>query len=315
MEIPPRYRANDKKISRQTHVLKLLMSLYGLRQAGKNWFLCLKASLLHRGFVQSQIDPCLFYSATVVIIVYVDDAILCGLNQHDINQVIESIKSDFKLTDEGDFHTYLGINMRNNLNGTYELIQPHLISKALDVLGLRPDSNPCHTPADRLLHRDTSGKERESTWSYRTVLGIFNYIAMTTRPDISFAVSQCARFAENPKQSHEQALKRIGRYLLKTKSGRPSRHPKRYGFLAASPIASFIDDLEQRILHPNAFVTHQLSRAHSHSLNRDLPFTEDDLKFPLALPANKTNANPDTPTYKQAMSGEHRHEFETAMQT
>ena len=217
MEIPPRYRANDKKISRQTHVLKLLMSLYGLRQTGKNWFLCLKASLLHRGFVQSQIDPCLFYSATVVIIVYVDDAILCGLNQHDINQVIESIKSDFKLTDEGDFHTYLGINMRNNLNGTYELIQPHLISKALDVLGLRPDSNPCHTPADRLLHRDTSGKERESTWSYRTVLGIFNYIAMTTRPDISFAVSQCARFAENPKQSHEQALKRIGRYLLKTK--------------------------------------------------------------------------------------------------
>jgi len=103
--------------------------------------------------------------------------------------------------------------------------------------------------------------------------------------------------------------------VRQTKSGRPSRHPKRYGFLAASPIASFIDDLEKRILHPNAFVTHQLSRAHSHSLNRDLPFTEDDLKFPLALPANKTNANPDTPTYKQAMSGEHRNEFETAMQT
>jgi len=90
------------------------MSLYGLRQAGKNWFLCLKSSLLLRGFVQSQIDPCLFYSATVVIVIYGDDAILCGLDQHDINQIIESIKSDFKLTDEGDFHTYLGINLIDN---------------------------------------------------------------------------------------------------------------------------------------------------------------------------------------------------------
>ena len=216
MEIPPGYHTINKKISRR-YVLKLLMSLYGLRQAGKNWFLYLKASLLRRGFVQSQIDPCLFYSATVVIIIYVDDAIICGLNQHDINLLIESIKSEFNLTDEGDFHTFLGIDMRINLNGMFELIQPHLIDKALYILGLRPDSNPCHTPADRLLHRDASGKERESQWSYRTVLGIFNYIAMTTRPDISFAVSQCARFAENPKQSHEQALKRIGRYLLKTK--------------------------------------------------------------------------------------------------
>jgi len=163
MEIPTGYQTKDKNISRHTHVLKLLMSLYGLRQVGKNWFLRLKASLHLRGFVQSQIDPCLFYSATVVIVIYVDDAILCGLNQHDINQVIDSIKSDFKLTDEGDFRTYLGINLIDNPNGTYELIQPHLINKALDVLGLRHNSNPCHTKADRLLHRDASGKERESS--------------------------------------------------------------------------------------------------------------------------------------------------------
>ena len=95
--------------------------------------------------------------------------------------------------------------------------------------------------------------------------------------------------------------------MRQTKSGRTSRHPKRYGFLAASPIASFIDDLEQRILNPTAFITHQLSRAHS--LNCDLPFTEDDLKFPFALPAATTDANSDTPTYKQAMSGEYKHEF------
>jgi hypothetical protein len=38
-----------------------------------------------------------------------------------------------------------------------------------------------------------------------------------TRPDIQFAVSQCARFTADPRRSHEIALKRIGRYLKGTK--------------------------------------------------------------------------------------------------
>ena len=44
-----------------------------------------------------------------------------------------------------------------------------------------------------------------------------NYISGTTRPDILFAVHQCAKYSIDPKQSHEEAVKRIGRYLKKTK--------------------------------------------------------------------------------------------------
>jgi hypothetical protein len=43
------------------------------------------------------------------------------------------------------------------------------------------------------------------------------YLASNSRPDIAFAVHQCARFTHAPKASHERALKRIGRYLLATK--------------------------------------------------------------------------------------------------
>jgi hypothetical protein len=39
------------------------------------------------------------------------------------------------------------------------------------------------------------------------------YLATNTRPDISFAVSQVARFNHNPKQSHARAVKMILRYL------------------------------------------------------------------------------------------------------
>ena len=43
------------------------------------------------------------------------------------------------------------------------------------------------------------------------------YLSTNTRPDISFAVSQVARFSANPKQSHATAVKTILRYLKKTR--------------------------------------------------------------------------------------------------
>jgi hypothetical protein len=67
-----------------------------------------------------------------------------------------------------------------------------------------------------LLHEDSSGPEREHTWNYRAVVGMLNYLASSTRPDIAFAIHQCARFCVNPKRSHELAIHRIVRYLKST---------------------------------------------------------------------------------------------------
>ena len=44
------------------------------------------------------------------------------------------------------------------------------------------------------------------------------YLCANTRPDITFAVHQCARFSHKTRRSHERALTRIGRYLLGTKT-------------------------------------------------------------------------------------------------
>jgi hypothetical protein len=41
---------------------------------------------------------------------------------------------------------------------------------------------------------------------------------LSTRPDIAYAVHQCARFSEDPKEEHSKAVKRIGRYLAGTKN-------------------------------------------------------------------------------------------------
>jgi hypothetical protein len=42
---------------------------------------------------------------------------------------------------------------------------------------------------------------------------MLNYLATSTRPNCLYAVHQCARFLANPRLLHEQAVKRIVRYL------------------------------------------------------------------------------------------------------
>ena len=49
------------------------------------------------------------------------------------------------------------------------------------------------------------------------MIGKLNYLEKATRPDISFATHQCARFAAAPKKSHARAVRWLGRYLLHTK--------------------------------------------------------------------------------------------------
>ena len=52
---------------------------------------------------------------------------------------------------------------------------------------------------------------------YRSVIGKLNFLEKSTRGDISYPVHQCARFASDPRASHAEAVKRIGRYLMGTK--------------------------------------------------------------------------------------------------
>ena len=53
---------------------------------------------------------------------------------------------------------------------------------------------------------------------YAQLIGSLMYLALATRPDISYAVNRLAQFTSNPKPVHWTALKRIFRYLKQTKN-------------------------------------------------------------------------------------------------
>ena len=80
------------------------------------------------------------------------------------------------------------------------------------------DANTKATPADykKVLHKDKNGPLCKQEWSYRSLIGMLNYLTSSSRTDIAFAVHQDARFCSDPKLIHEQAVKRIVRYLKGT---------------------------------------------------------------------------------------------------
>ena len=88
-----------------------------------------------------------------------------------------------------------------------------MIEKIVTALGLS-DSNPKDTLAENsTFPKDENGEDCDGEFHYASVLDMLLYLQGHTRSDISFAVNQCARYAFRPKSSHEEAMKRIGRYL------------------------------------------------------------------------------------------------------
>ena len=77
MRVPPGTPAFDAR--GRPLVCKLRRSLYGLRQAGREWGMLFSAFLVSWGFVQSTIDTCLLYTKGKLILwilVYVGDCVI-----------------------------------------------------------------------------------------------------------------------------------------------------------------------------------------------------------------------------------------------
>ena len=201
------------------YIWKLKKSLYGLRQSPLNFFTHLKSELEARNWIPSQYDPCLFYKGSVTCLVYVDDCLFFSNKTEEIDNEIKLLREPkptiLHLSEESDVAGFLGILMEKTSEGI-ELKQTGLINRIIVTLGLE-DSTPKSTAAEKNpLGKDLDGQQRAEGWNYRSVVGMMSYLATNSRPGIAFAVNQCCRFSNDPRRSHEKAVKRIGRYLKGT---------------------------------------------------------------------------------------------------
>jgi hypothetical protein len=81
-----------------------------------------------------------------------------------------------------------------------------LINQIFDAVGVH--NLPIkYTPASASpLVKDEEGEGMNATFNYSSFVGMLQYLQNHTRPDITYTVSRCARFAHFPKRSHEEAV-------------------------------------------------------------------------------------------------------------
>lgn len=119
---PPR-GFEPKRSNFSDPVLHLKKSMYDLKQAPKSFFDKLSAGLKERGFVQSELDPCLYLKSNMMCVVYVDDTILAQADEAELEREIANLgvqkgelAHKFELRTEGEVGDFLGIRIKKTGN-------------------------------------------------------------------------------------------------------------------------------------------------------------------------------------------------------
>jgi hypothetical protein len=151
---------------------------------------------------------------TAYLLLYVDDIILTANTTQALHHIIASLHNEFAMSDLGDVHHFLGVNVHRTEHGMFLSQQQY----ALEILerANMTNCNPIATPANtkpKLSGQD--GKPVSDPSEYRSLAGASQYLTLT-RPDLSYAIQQICLFMDDPRESHLQFLKRILRYVKAT---------------------------------------------------------------------------------------------------
>lgn len=202
-------------------VCRLLKTLYGLKQAGREWNAKFNAEMIRLGFTRTTSDPCVYTRLSdfrlTIVTVWVDDLIVSTENQTDMDQFEGEIGNTFNIKNVGEPRLLIGMEIdRDRSRHTLWLRQTAYIDAILKRFGLS-NCYPVTTPLDTsVVLRPREGSPADPT-VYSQALGSLLYAAICTRPDISYAVQALSQFSSDPGQEHLTAVKRVFRYLKGTR--------------------------------------------------------------------------------------------------
>ena len=205
----------DVHTTHPNQVCKLLKSLYGLKQASRQWFGKLSTLLLHCGYNQSPSDHSLFLKSSgnnfTALLVYVDDIVLAGNSLEEFTYIKKELDTHFRIKDLGVLKYFLGLEVAHSRLGV-SICQRKYCLDLLSESGLL-GCKPAKTPLDATVRlRQDNSPLLPDVGCYRRLVGRLIYLT-TTRPDISYAVQQLSQFMAAPTTTHFRAAQRVLRYL------------------------------------------------------------------------------------------------------
>ncbi|KAL1952445.1 hypothetical protein VTO42DRAFT_5389 [Malbranchea cinnamomea] len=185
---------------RDNMILRLLrQSLYGLKQAARVWYFTATEHLKSIGFKISPYDADLliYKFRPIYMTLHVDYCHIIGLNQKDIDWVVQQIAIKFEIKKVDNSKPYLGMRLgmkiEKQANGDLTISQEYYIKELLTEFGMKY----CllrDTPMEKGLQieftlDDDQGLDDGFTpTNYRKGTGSLQYLMTCTRPDITLGV-------------------------------------------------------------------------------------------------------------------------------
>ena len=209
-------------------------SLYGTRDAARNWDAEISKSMKEAGFVKGEASTCVYHhpARDIVAMVHGDDISMEG-RRNDVEAIVKFMKGKYEIKS-----TIIGMQKDlakevKILNRTVGICSRGYYLQAdrrhgdilVKDLGLEK-SNPCATPEaeesrlkakDEEEEIDKDSQKAEDIRRFRGLSARLNYLSLD-RPSLKRASARVASGMANPQPWHWEALKRVGRYI----KGRPA---------------------------------------------------------------------------------------------
>ncbi|XRB17030.1 retrovirus-related Pol polyprotein [Pseudoscourfieldia marina] len=202
-------------------ICRLLKSLYGLKQAGRNWYLDLKDYLVELGFKPGEVDIGMYSAAVgteneIWILVYVDDIIFASKNEQTKDILAGHLRKKYRITEPAQLTWALGMKISFAADGII-LTQDLYMSKILERFGFTSAAKSATTP---LAHGTTLTRADEEDAEARHLaqqfVGAILYAAVISRPDLSSTVRAMSHVMSKPPSNFEACKKHVLRYLSGT---------------------------------------------------------------------------------------------------
>ena len=201
-------------------------SVYGSPDAGRNWNKCLHNFFVSEGFTQCIKEPCLYLRGKlpegILVGVWVDDCYIVSGNLEIRTHLLNEMEKRFNVKNLGSISFSLGIHFAWGGNGLY-MTQTAYIDKIAAKFKLEK-SKPLYVPmqkgtkpSSKMSPSNEKQKQEMASIPYKSAIGSLLYLAICTRPDISYAVSALARYSQNPGPEHWTLVKNVVQYVKHTK--------------------------------------------------------------------------------------------------
>ena len=203
-------------------VVKVILSLYGEKQAANEWFKRLDEIMVKEIGLTRLDEECIYTwrnedgELELLTTIHVDDILIFGKTEEIIECFIEEFRRHVTETKVyPDVKKYLGMELVEQ-DGKIYVSQENYISKIIRKYTEKGRSRRQKNPISMSLKLEDVQNENEETWDIRDLVGSLRYVADCTRRDILTALSIISAKAGRASESYCKGADQIIDYLLTT---------------------------------------------------------------------------------------------------